>query len=69
MHVDCPDYDLCEGCEALPLPVHPRNHPMLKIRLSDVAIPNLYASAQRSVDAARVQELLAALAVGYERRL
>lgn len=32
MHSACPDYDLCADCEALPIPVHPRNHPLLKIR-------------------------------------
>jgi next-to-BRCA1 protein 1 len=34
MHPDCPDYDLCENCEASPSPTisHPRNHPMLKIK-------------------------------------
>ena len=32
MHPDCPDYDLCENCEALPGTRHPSNHPMLKTR-------------------------------------
>ncbi|BGP54361.1 hypothetical protein JCM8202_000794 [Rhodotorula sphaerocarpa] len=32
MHPDCPDYDLCAVCEALPIPVHPRDHPFLKLR-------------------------------------
>jgi len=33
MHPDCPDYDLCERCEALPVAVHPENHPMLKTKV------------------------------------
>lgn len=32
MHPDCPDYDLCENCEASPTTSHPRNHPMLKTK-------------------------------------
>ncbi|KAJ7847302.1 hypothetical protein B0H13DRAFT_1570429, partial [Mycena leptocephala] len=32
MHPECPDFDLCEDCEALPIPVHPDTHPMLKIK-------------------------------------
>ncbi|GAA5975882.1 hypothetical protein JCM10908_005314 [Rhodotorula pacifica] len=32
MHPDCADYDLCGDCEALPIAVHPRDHPLLKIR-------------------------------------
>jgi len=33
MHPDCPDYDLCEKCEAAPFAVHPDNHPMLKTKV------------------------------------
>lgn len=33
MHPECPDYDLCESCEASPFPVHPENHPMLKTKV------------------------------------
>ena len=32
MHPSCADYDLCADCEALPIPVHPHDHPLLKIR-------------------------------------
>lgn len=32
MHPSCPDYDLCENCEAAPNGIHPNNHPMLKIK-------------------------------------
>ncbi|KAF8902205.1 hypothetical protein CPB84DRAFT_872884 [Gymnopilus junonius] len=40
-HPDCPDYDLCEDCEALPIPVHPNTHPLLKMK-----IPTLHSSSQ-----------------------
>ncbi|KAL7423864.1 hypothetical protein Q5752_001449 [Cryptotrichosporon argae] len=33
MHPECPDYDLCEKCEAKPVEIHPDSHPMLKIKL------------------------------------
>lgn len=33
MHPSCPDFDLCRNCEAMPMAVHPVNHPMLKIRV------------------------------------
>ena len=32
MHPECPDYDLCERCEASPFPVHSEDHPMLKAK-------------------------------------
>lgn len=32
MHPSCADYDLCADCEALPIPAHPHDHPLLKIR-------------------------------------
>lgn len=32
MHPSCLDYDLCEKCEAQPVPVHPEDHPMLKTK-------------------------------------
>ncbi|KAF5323400.1 hypothetical protein D9611_005624 [Ephemerocybe angulata] len=42
MHPDCPDFDLCNRCEAMPIPVHPESHPLLKIRNPDVVIPTVY---------------------------
>ncbi|WVQ99972.1 hypothetical protein IAU59_007115 [Kwoniella sp. CBS 9459] len=33
MHPSCPDYDLCESCEAAPFAVHPNDHPMLKMKV------------------------------------
>ncbi len=39
MHETCPDFDLCETCEAHPIPVHPPTHPLLKLRTPDVRIP------------------------------
>ncbi|THV07447.1 hypothetical protein K435DRAFT_257605 [Dendrothele bispora CBS 962.96] len=40
MHPDCSDFDLCENCEALPIPVHPRTHGFLKIRDPNTVIPH-----------------------------
>ena len=39
MHPSCKDFDLCANCEALPIPVHPIAHAMLKIRQPSVYIP------------------------------
>ncbi|KAL4246320.1 hypothetical protein ABKN59_008948 [Abortiporus biennis] len=39
MHPSCPDYDLCQNCEAHPIPVHPSSHPFLKLRTPDSIIP------------------------------
>lgn len=51
MHPNCPDFDLCSDCEALPIPVHPLNHPMLKLRTCDTVIPTVYRVGQtRSID-------------------
>ncbi|BGP30814.1 hypothetical protein JCM10296v2_002571 [Rhodotorula toruloides] len=56
MHPSCPDYDLCSVCEALPNPVHPRDHPLLKIR---TPLPLTSSSTQLLADAKkRVQERL-----------
>lgn len=32
LHPSCPDYDLCENCEALPIAVHPSSHALIKVR-------------------------------------
>ncbi|KAG8219591.1 hypothetical protein J3R82DRAFT_544 [Butyriboletus roseoflavus] len=51
MHPGCPDFDLCSDCEALPIPVHPLNHPMLKLKTSDAVIPTVYRVGQtHSID-------------------
>ncbi|KIY73564.1 hypothetical protein CYLTODRAFT_416943 [Cylindrobasidium torrendii FP15055 ss-10] len=42
LHATCPDFDLCEGCEALPISQHPENHPMLKMRDPETIIPTVY---------------------------
>lgn len=39
MHSACSDFDLCETCEALPIPVHPADHPLLKIKATHTKIP------------------------------
>ena len=49
MHPECPDYDLCENCEALPIAVHPSNHPILKMKTPDTAIPTVYRVGQTNV--------------------
>lgn len=41
MHASCPDYDLCASCEAHPIPQHPTNHPLLKIKEPGVTIPKV----------------------------
>ncbi|KAL0068585.1 hypothetical protein AAF712_004300 [Marasmius tenuissimus] len=41
MHPQCPDFDLCEDCEAHPISVHPSSHPMLKLRDPESAIPTI----------------------------
>ena len=41
MHESCPDFDLCENCEAHPIPVHPITHPLLKMRIPGVVVPTL----------------------------
>ncbi|PVG03041.1 hypothetical protein CPB86DRAFT_779929 [Serendipita vermifera] len=37
----CADFDLCEDCEALPIPVHPRDHPLLKITTPSTRLPTV----------------------------
>ncbi|KJA28423.1 hypothetical protein HYPSUDRAFT_1087110 [Hypholoma sublateritium FD-334 SS-4] len=49
MHPECPDYDLCENCEALPIPVHPPIHPMLKMKTADTVVPTVYRVGQTSL--------------------
>ena len=39
MYPGCDDFDLCASCEALPIPIHPTNHAMLKIREPGAYIP------------------------------
>jgi next to BRCA1 gene 1 protein len=41
MHADCPDFDLCEGCEAHPIAMHPDRHPLLKIKSVETVIPKI----------------------------
>lgn len=46
MHPDCPDFDLCEACEAHPISVHPDNHPLLKMKSIETVIPTVYRVGQ-----------------------
>lgn len=50
MHPSCPDYDLCENCEAAPSSIHPNNHPMLKIKTPlRVNFKSSYSQRSRSL--------------------
>ncbi|KAF8078982.1 hypothetical protein FPV67DRAFT_1404995 [Lyophyllum atratum] len=51
MHPTCPDFDLCEKCEALPIPQHPDNHPLLKMKSVETVIPTVYRVGQTSTHA------------------
>lgn len=48
MHESCYDFDLCENCEALPISVHPINHPLLKMRVPSAVVPTVLRSNQTS---------------------
>ncbi|KAH9951018.1 hypothetical protein B0H21DRAFT_685870 [Amylocystis lapponica] len=48
MHPHCPDFDLCENCEALPIPVHPLTHPLLKLKATEAMIPKVHRDVQTS---------------------
>lgn len=41
MHPSCPDFDLCADCEALPIPVHPVDHALLKIKSLKTVVPQV----------------------------
>ncbi|KAI0756244.1 hypothetical protein C8Q80DRAFT_1127522 [Daedaleopsis nitida] len=49
MYETCHDFDLCENCEAHPIPVHPINHPLLKMKTSNVIVPTVLRSDQIAV--------------------
>ncbi|KAI0673673.1 hypothetical protein C8Q78DRAFT_967789 [Trametes maxima] len=44
MHELCEDFDLCETCEAHPIPVHPAAHPLLKLKTPESKIPRVFDS-------------------------
>jgi hypothetical protein len=46
MHPSCKDFDLCADCEALPIPVHPIDHPLLKIKTPKTIIPQILREGQ-----------------------
>ncbi|KZT72898.1 hypothetical protein DAEQUDRAFT_754913 [Daedalea quercina L-15889] len=50
LHPLCPDFDLCQSCEALPFPVHPATHPMLKLKNRDTVIPIVLHPGQNMVN-------------------
>ncbi|GBE77445.1 hypothetical protein SCP_0103200 [Sparassis crispa] len=41
MHDSCVDFDLCQACEALPIPVHPFTHPLLKMKDPHTSVPTV----------------------------
>ncbi|CDO73092.1 hypothetical protein BN946_scf185007.g146 [Trametes cinnabarina] len=47
MYETCLDFDMCESCEALPIPVHPFNHPLLKLKTPESRVPVLFGSPFR----------------------
>ncbi|KAJ6483881.1 hypothetical protein DFH09DRAFT_1211561 [Mycena vulgaris] len=49
MHPECPDFDLCECCEAFPIPMHPANHPLLKMRSANTVVPTVYRVGQTTL--------------------
>ncbi|KAF7347595.1 hypothetical protein MVEN_01516400 [Mycena venus] len=49
MHPECPDFDLCEGCEAFPIPMHPDNHPLLKMKSPSTVVPTVYRVGQTTL--------------------
>ncbi|KAF8492705.1 hypothetical protein JB92DRAFT_3001742 [Gautieria morchelliformis] len=57
MHPDCPDFDLCQDCEALPIAVHPSTHAFLKLKCADTAIPSVRRNTPRGVTERPTQEL------------
>ncbi|KAJ7786588.1 hypothetical protein B0H16DRAFT_1490973 [Mycena metata] len=59
MHPECPDFDLCESCEAFPIPVHPDNHPLLKMRSPSTVVPTVYRVGQtRLIDPTDLDQIL-----------
>ncbi|KAJ7492359.1 hypothetical protein FB451DRAFT_1022268 [Mycena latifolia] len=49
MHPECPDFDLCESCEAFPIPMHPDIHPLLKMRSASTVVPTVYRVGQTTL--------------------
>ncbi|KAI0363146.1 hypothetical protein BV20DRAFT_975992 [Pilatotrama ljubarskyi] len=48
MSESCPDFDLCESCEAHPIPLHPATHPLLKVKTAETKIPVLHDPSQNT---------------------
>ncbi|KAF9454162.1 hypothetical protein P691DRAFT_657056 [Macrolepiota fuliginosa MF-IS2] len=46
MHPDCTDFDLCDRCEAHPIPLHPESHPLLKMKTPDSLVPEVCRHAR-----------------------
>ncbi|KAG2160021.1 uncharacterized protein EDB93DRAFT_1324500 [Suillus bovinus] len=56
MHPSCPDFDLCQNCEALPIPVHPSIHPLLKMKTPDTVIPTVYRVGMTKLHSRRTSQ-------------
>lgn len=41
LHPDCTDFDLCQNCEAIPIPVHPLSHPLVRVKVPETHIPSI----------------------------
>jgi next to BRCA1 gene 1 protein len=46
VHPSCKDFDLCADCEALPIPVHPIDHPLLKLKTPKAIVPQVLREGQ-----------------------
>ncbi|KAF9507017.1 hypothetical protein BS47DRAFT_1352132 [Hydnum rufescens UP504] len=55
LHPECPDVDLCQHCEALPIPSHPASHPLVKFKHDYVRDPLSYEAVFGFVEQTRLQ--------------
>ncbi|GAA6062717.1 hypothetical protein JCM10212_002268 [Sporobolomyces blumeae] len=57
VHPDCPDFDLCANCEADPIPRHPLDHHLLKMRQVPKApfgvVPDIRAELHKAQELGR----------------
>ncbi|KAF9515301.1 hypothetical protein BS47DRAFT_1341989 [Hydnum rufescens UP504] len=55
LHPDCPDFDLCQHCEVLPIPSHPTSHPLVKFKHDYLRDPLSYRAVFSFVEQTRLQ--------------
>jgi next-to-BRCA1 protein 1 len=41
MHQDCPDFNLCDTCESHPIVLHPKSHPLLKMKSPEILVSSI----------------------------